>query len=310
YQPWAGRWLSADPAGTVDGLNLFRMVQNNPTTLNDLDGLSPGLGDFFNSVRKSFKSKEKSKTSNRDNIELAYTPAKNSRRGQIEKQYQDAKASGVNNWLKAYQRQVRTNLLTPVAVSPNNILSNEQNNTSAMNIQNAPGTSTSTNESANNFHHEDQDDEKYIKNIGSESLSINEMKTHYRNGVISYFNISITDKSADEKISQLINEHKTYKKHNEYLFALSESAGLRIMERGRAYSGVNEIVFHHNNIFLTRKDIISVGTLFVEDNKISITNFSGHYRPSAESLSHIYDFLLNKGVQRRKIEISSYKFNS
>ncbi|MGT3828656.1 RHS repeat-associated core domain-containing protein, partial [Enterobacter kobei] len=25
YQPWAGRWLSADPAGTVDGLNLFRM---------------------------------------------------------------------------------------------------------------------------------------------------------------------------------------------------------------------------------------------------------------------------------------------
>ncbi len=32
YQPWAGRWLSADPAGTVDGLNLFRMVRNNPVT--------------------------------------------------------------------------------------------------------------------------------------------------------------------------------------------------------------------------------------------------------------------------------------
>ena len=41
YQPWVGRWLSADPAGTVDGLNLYRMVRNNPITLNDPDGLAP-----------------------------------------------------------------------------------------------------------------------------------------------------------------------------------------------------------------------------------------------------------------------------
>jgi len=38
YQPWAGRWLSADPAGTIDGLNLYRMVRNNPVTLMDPDG--------------------------------------------------------------------------------------------------------------------------------------------------------------------------------------------------------------------------------------------------------------------------------
>ncbi|WP_328590687.1 RHS repeat-associated core domain-containing protein, partial [Kosakonia quasisacchari] len=38
YQPWVGRWLSADPAGTVDGLNLFRMVLNNPVTLYDDKG--------------------------------------------------------------------------------------------------------------------------------------------------------------------------------------------------------------------------------------------------------------------------------
>lgn len=41
YQPWAGRWLSSDPAGTVDGLNLFRMVRNNPVTLYDNDGRAP-----------------------------------------------------------------------------------------------------------------------------------------------------------------------------------------------------------------------------------------------------------------------------
>nr|WP_099116715.1 RHS repeat domain-containing protein [Xenorhabdus ishibashii] len=38
YQPWAGRWLSADPAGAVDGLNLFRMVRNNPVNSIDEDG--------------------------------------------------------------------------------------------------------------------------------------------------------------------------------------------------------------------------------------------------------------------------------
>lgn len=38
YQPWAGRWLSADPMGTVDGLNLFGMVRNNPVTYSDVDG--------------------------------------------------------------------------------------------------------------------------------------------------------------------------------------------------------------------------------------------------------------------------------
>ncbi|EFR2684439.1 RHS repeat protein [Salmonella enterica] len=38
YQPWVGRWLSADPAGTVDGLNLFTMVRNNPVSYYDNDG--------------------------------------------------------------------------------------------------------------------------------------------------------------------------------------------------------------------------------------------------------------------------------
>jgi len=38
YQPWAGRWLSADPVGTMDGLNLFMMVRDNPVTLYDNDG--------------------------------------------------------------------------------------------------------------------------------------------------------------------------------------------------------------------------------------------------------------------------------
>lgn len=41
YAPWLLRWMNPDPAGYVDGLNLYRMVQNNPATLADTLGLSP-----------------------------------------------------------------------------------------------------------------------------------------------------------------------------------------------------------------------------------------------------------------------------
>lgn len=48
YQPWIGRWLSADPAGTIDGLNLYRMVRNNPVTLHDPDGRAPTINSIPN----------------------------------------------------------------------------------------------------------------------------------------------------------------------------------------------------------------------------------------------------------------------
>ncbi|WP_223486311.1 RHS repeat-associated core domain-containing protein [Pseudomonas sp. A-RE-19] len=41
YMPWLQRWLNPDPAGAVDGLNLYRMVRNNPVRWVDVDGLAP-----------------------------------------------------------------------------------------------------------------------------------------------------------------------------------------------------------------------------------------------------------------------------
>ena len=55
YQPWNGRWLSADPAGPVDGFNLYGMVRNNPVTRRDPDGLQSfesELGPAFSALDK------------------------------------------------------------------------------------------------------------------------------------------------------------------------------------------------------------------------------------------------------------------
>jgi insecticidal toxin complex protein TccC len=45
YAPWLQRWISADPSGDVDGLNLYGFVANNPLRFIDRDGR--GLGEFI-----------------------------------------------------------------------------------------------------------------------------------------------------------------------------------------------------------------------------------------------------------------------
>jgi RHS repeat-associated protein len=42
YVPWTGHWLSADPAGSEDGTNLYAFVHGNPISLTDPDGLAAG----------------------------------------------------------------------------------------------------------------------------------------------------------------------------------------------------------------------------------------------------------------------------
>ncbi|MBX8569827.1 hypothetical protein K5D36_09070 [Pseudomonas cichorii] len=46
YAPWLQRWINPDPAGNVNGLNLFCFVGNTPVLHNDLDGrIYEGKGD-------------------------------------------------------------------------------------------------------------------------------------------------------------------------------------------------------------------------------------------------------------------------
>jgi insecticidal toxin complex protein TccC len=66
YIPWQLRWLNPDPAGMIDGLNLYRAVRNNPLTFFDEQGTEPGsrsaVGsaiEIFESYKKDFDEKDR-----------------------------------------------------------------------------------------------------------------------------------------------------------------------------------------------------------------------------------------------------------
>ncbi|MBX8498130.1 RHS repeat domain-containing protein [Pseudomonas cichorii] len=44
YAPWLQRWINPDPAGDIDGLNLYQMLGNNPVSRFDLDGRMDSSG--------------------------------------------------------------------------------------------------------------------------------------------------------------------------------------------------------------------------------------------------------------------------
>lgn len=74
YQPWAGRWLSADPAGTIDGLNLYRMVRNNPVTFEDSEGLSPSKSEGLSPSKNKMKLPSLESPSGNSNSQTALMP--------------------------------------------------------------------------------------------------------------------------------------------------------------------------------------------------------------------------------------------
>ncbi|MBW5407608.1 RHS repeat domain-containing protein [Morganella morganii] len=46
YAPWLCRWISPDPLGIADGMNVYCMVHNNPVTYRDTAGLMTGAQEF------------------------------------------------------------------------------------------------------------------------------------------------------------------------------------------------------------------------------------------------------------------------
>jgi insecticidal toxin complex protein TccC len=55
YAPWLQRWVSADPAGDVDGLNLYGFVGNNPLNYFDDSGKSRKPSELKSEIISGFK---------------------------------------------------------------------------------------------------------------------------------------------------------------------------------------------------------------------------------------------------------------
>ncbi|MGR3967917.1 sugar-binding protein [Pseudomonas sp. 910_23] len=51
YAPWLQRWISPDPMGDVDGLNLYAMARGNPVGFRDADGTQTTFGEQFQPSR-------------------------------------------------------------------------------------------------------------------------------------------------------------------------------------------------------------------------------------------------------------------
>ncbi|MFJ3010127.1 RHS repeat-associated core domain-containing protein [Pseudomonas fluorescens] len=73
YAPWLQRWISADPAGDIDGLNLYAFVANNPVGYIDTDG--QGLDDFLaietpdqRDQRKAQSAERRQRTRGKENL--------------------------------------------------------------------------------------------------------------------------------------------------------------------------------------------------------------------------------------------------
>ncbi|MEO4014416.1 RHS repeat domain-containing protein [Pseudomonas rossensis] len=66
YAPWLQRWVSADPAGDVDGLNLYGFVGNNPICYVDINGEVkwPSMADFNAGVDRMIASENASYAKN------------------------------------------------------------------------------------------------------------------------------------------------------------------------------------------------------------------------------------------------------
>ncbi|MGM0507369.1 MAG: RHS repeat-associated core domain-containing protein [Bacteroidota bacterium] len=55
YAPWLCRWISPDPSGPADGLNLYAYLRNSPVQRVDPDGLNSSIAQDFEDNRGDFK---------------------------------------------------------------------------------------------------------------------------------------------------------------------------------------------------------------------------------------------------------------
>jgi RHS repeat-associated protein len=75
YASWLCRWINPDPAGTIDGLNVYLFVSNNPVTFVDVGGMKGGKPNTNVLLNKSKKITHNHKRLTRYQIKLINAPS-------------------------------------------------------------------------------------------------------------------------------------------------------------------------------------------------------------------------------------------
>ncbi|MHC8313908.1 RHS repeat domain-containing protein [Pseudomonas sp. GT1P32] len=104
YAPWLQRWLSADPAGNVDDVNLFLFVGNSPLTYRDENGLTRnGINEFITKSGSRDDLKAEAGRIAMERQESLYRELKvspNGRRGDYLKAFANDSSLLVNDYLR------------------------------------------------------------------------------------------------------------------------------------------------------------------------------------------------------------------
>ncbi|MGO4366138.1 RHS repeat-associated core domain-containing protein, partial [Pseudomonas sp. PAB10] len=80
YAPWLQRWINPDPAGDIDGLNRFQMVNNNPMVFFDSDGLGRTPAGERTHIDESVQSSEPTYSYFDENLQARFDLQKESRK--------------------------------------------------------------------------------------------------------------------------------------------------------------------------------------------------------------------------------------
>ncbi|HEY9007696.1 MAG TPA: hypothetical protein VIM75_16265 [Ohtaekwangia sp.] len=75
-------------------------------------------------------------------------------------------------------------------------------------------------------------------------------------------------------------------------------------EYGNIYAGVQKFGEFHHSSFLAGADVATAGEIKFIDDMIEISNSSGHYTPTGESLKQIVEELTSRGVSINRIKIN------
>ncbi|KIQ22143.1 hypothetical protein RT99_08060 [Flavobacterium sp. MEB061] len=75
-------------------------------------------------------------------------------------------------------------------------------------------------------------------------------------------------------------------------------------EGGNIYAGVQKIGEFHHSSFLSGADVVTAGEFKFIDNILEISPSSGHYTPTAESLTGLIEELISRGVNINNLKIN------